>query len=129
MVMGRRLPAGWPEIAFVHADLDEPEGLRRTLGRSRPDHVIHTAGRTPPAAEEALYRGNFWATIRLLNALRVLNRPVRVTLAGSAAELGPVPTADLPVDEDYRCSPIDAYGRSQVAGQRRRAWPSGRRWR
>ena len=44
-----------------------------------------------PRRMRHLYRGNFWATIRLLNALRDLNRPVRVTLAGSAAELGPVP--------------------------------------
>ena len=78
-----------------------------------PDHVIHTAGRTPPAADESLYRGNFWATIRLLNALRALNRPVRVTLAGSAAEFGPVPPADLPVAESYPCNPVEAYGRSK----------------
>ena len=38
---------------------------------------------------------------------------MRVTLAGSAAELGPVPPADLPVSESYPCNPVDAYGRSK----------------
>ena len=102
------------------ADLDDPDALREAVRAIAPDFVIHTAGRTPPAADEALYRGNFWATIRLLNALRALNRQVRVTLAGSAAELGPVPAADLPVDEAHPCSPVDAYGRSKWLATRRR---------
>ena len=75
--------------------------------------MLHTAGTTPPASDEAIYRGNFWATIRLLKCLRSLERPVRVTLAGSAAELGPVPPAQLPVGESHPCSPIEAYGRSK----------------
>ena len=112
-VLGRRCPSGWPEDRFVRADLDDPDGLREAIQTVAPDQVIHTAGRTPPAADEALYRGNFWATIRLLNALRSLNRRVRVTLAGSAAELGPVPPAELPVAESHPCNPVEAYGRSK----------------
>ncbi len=113
IVLGRHRPPGWPEEAFVTADFDQPDRLREAISFIGPDHVIHTAGRTPPAPDEELYRGNFWATIRLLNALRTLNRRVRVTLAGSAAELGQVPPSDLPVDESYPCSPIEAYGRSK----------------
>ena len=78
-----------------------------------PDYVIHTAGRTPPVADEVLFQANFWGTIRLLKALRGLNRRVKVTLAGSAAELGPVPPAKLPVAESYPPDPVDAYGRSK----------------
>jgi GDP-4-dehydro-6-deoxy-D-mannose reductase len=113
LALGRRCPSGWPEDRFVRADLDDADGLRAAIRAVAPDYVIHTAGRTPPAADEALYRGNFWATIRLLNALRALNRRVRVTLAGSAAELGRVPPSDLPVAESYSCNPVEAYGRSK----------------
>jgi GDP-4-dehydro-6-deoxy-D-mannose reductase len=113
LVLGRRRPEGCPESSFIQADLEEPERTRRTILAIGPDHVIHTAGRTPPAADDALYRANFWATIRLLNALRSLNRKVWVTLAGSAAELGNVPAAALPVNESYPCGPIEAYGRSK----------------
>jgi GDP-4-dehydro-6-deoxy-D-mannose reductase len=114
LVLGRRRPAGWPEDRFVRADLNDPIGLREAIGKAAPDHVIHTAGHTPPAADDSLYQSNFWATIRLLNALRSLKRRVRVTLAGSAAELGPVPPSALPVAESYPCSPLDAYGRSKL---------------
>lgn len=113
VALGRRCPEGWPEDRFVAADLEQSEETRRAIEAIGPDHVIHTAGRTPPAPDDALYRANFWATIRMLNILRSLNRPIRVTLAGSAAELGPVPTSALPVDESYRCVPVEAYGRSK----------------
>ena len=113
LVLGRRCPTGWPEQSFVNADLDDAAGLRDVLRKVDPDHVIHTAGRTPPSPDDALYRGNFWATIRLLNALRSLNRRVRVTLAGSAAELGSTPASALPVAESYPCAPVDSYGRSK----------------
>lgn len=112
-VLGRRCPAGWPADRFLLADLDDADGLREVIRTIAPDQVIHTAGRTPPAADDTLYRGNFWATIRLLNALRALGRPVRVTLAGSAAELGAVPVAELPVAETHSCNPVEAYGRSK----------------
>ncbi|MGC8638907.1 MAG: NAD-dependent epimerase/dehydratase family protein [Isosphaeraceae bacterium] len=112
-MLGRRCPEGLPADQFLLADLDDPDGLREAIRTIAPDQVIHTAGRTPPAADDVLYRGNFWATIRLFNALRSLNRPVRVTLAGSAAELGAVPTPELPVAETHPCNPIEAYGRSK----------------
>jgi nucleoside-diphosphate-sugar epimerase len=112
-LLGRSRPDGWPDEAFVPANFDDPDGLRETIRSVAPDQVIHTAGRIPPASDEELYRGNFWTTIRLFNALRGLGRPVRVTIAGSAAELGPVPAAELPVDESHPCNPIEAYGRSK----------------
>jgi GDP-4-dehydro-6-deoxy-D-mannose reductase len=113
LVVGRRCPDGWPPERFYCVDLEDSDLLRQTIQTIAPDHVIHTAGRTPPAPDEAVYRGNFWVTIRLLNALRSLGRRVRLTLAGSAAELGAVPTAQLPAAESYACNPADAYGRSK----------------
>jgi GDP-4-dehydro-6-deoxy-D-mannose reductase len=113
VVLGRRCPQGWPEDHFIAADLTEPEALCRAFTSIEPDYVIHTAGRTPPAPDDVLFQANFWGTIRLLNALRGLNRPLRVTIAGSAAELGNVPPAKLPVGESYPPAPVDAYGRSK----------------
>jgi GDP-4-dehydro-6-deoxy-D-mannose reductase len=113
VALGRRCPAGWPEHSFVRADLDDPIGLGDAIKTVVPDHVIHTAGKTPPAQDDEFYQSNFWGMIRLMNALRGLNQRVRVTLAGSAAELGAVPPLALPVDESYPCAPLDAYGRSK----------------
>jgi len=113
VVLGRRGPSGWPDADFVAADLHDSAGLRQAIQRIEPDFVVHTAGKTPPAPDAELYRTNFWGTMHLLHALRPLRKPVRVVLSGSAAELGNVDPADLPVDETYRCDPRDAYGRSK----------------
>lgn len=111
--LGRHRPRGCPEDRFLAADLNDAAGLSQVVRRIAPDFVIHTAGRTPPAADEELYRANFWFTTHLLSALRGVGKPMRVVLSGSAAELGPVPAADLPVGEDYNGYPFDAYGRSK----------------
>ncbi len=112
-VLGRRRPADCPEADFVAADLNEPGQLGPAIEQVAPDFVIHTAGRTPPALDEELYRANFWATLHLLRALRTLGKPTRIVLSGSAAELGPVDSARLPVNESYPCDPVTAYGRSK----------------
>ena len=113
IALGRRRPSGWPEARFIEADLNDVAALRLALRGTDPDFVIHTAGRTPPASDDELYRANFWSTTHLLSVLRSLERPIRVVLSGSAAELGPVEPAKLPVGEDYASDPVDAYGRSK----------------
>jgi nucleoside-diphosphate-sugar epimerase len=115
VALGRHRPVGWPIEDFVRADLDDSQGLTRAIVSLSPDVVIHTAGKTPPAPSALLYRANTRATAFLLDALRATDRPVRVVLAGSAAELGPVPIEDLPVGEDHACRPVDAYGLSKWA--------------
>jgi GDP-4-dehydro-6-deoxy-D-mannose reductase len=113
VVLGRRCPAGWPESDFAAVDLTDAIETRAAIARIAPDVVIHAAGRTPPAPDEELYRTNFWATLHLLSALQLLKKTVRVVLSGSAAELGPVNVARLPVNESYACDPVDSYGRSK----------------
>jgi nucleoside-diphosphate-sugar epimerase len=114
VVLGRQCPPGWPESAFAAVDLNDAAQTRMTIERIAPDVVIHTAGRTPPAPDEELYRINFWATLHLVSALSSLRKTVRVVLSGSAAELGPVEQGHLPVSESYKCDPVTAYGRSKL---------------
>jgi GDP-4-dehydro-6-deoxy-D-mannose reductase len=118
IVLGRRRPAVDAGHRFVEAELNDPEGLREAIRGLAPDYVIHTAGKTPPAADDELYKANFWSTTRLLAALRSLGKPMRIVLAGSAAELGPVAEADLPVGEEYAAEPAEAYGRSKLLATR-----------
>lgn len=114
VVLGRRCPEGWPLDDFAASDLTSPGELHSVIQRISPDVVIHTAGRTPPAPDDELFRSNFWATIHLLAALRSTKRPARIVLSGSAAELGPVDPEHLPVDESYPGYPRGAYGRSKL---------------
>ncbi len=118
IALGRHRPANGAGPRFIEADLNDPEGLRGSLRGLAPDYVIHTAGKTPPAADEDLYRANFWSTTHLLGALRATGKPMRIVLAGSAAELGPVAEADLPVGEDHAAEPVEAYGRSKLLATR-----------
>jgi GDP-4-dehydro-6-deoxy-D-mannose reductase len=113
---GRHRPTRCPHLAFLEIDLSEPRSIEAAIEVSEPDVILHLAGRTPPAGIDAFYRENTLATVHLLDALRDRGRPARVVLAGSAAELGPVPVEDLPVGEEYPCRPIDAYGLSKWLG-------------
>ena len=112
VTLGRRCPPGW-ERRFVAADLEQPEDVARAVREVGPDVVIHAAGRTPPATPGEFERLNLRATLHLLDALAGAGRPVRVVLVGSAAEIGPVDEADLPVGEDHPCRPADAYAWSK----------------
>ncbi len=112
VAVGRRCPAGWSG-RFARADFADGDQIGRVVGDLHPAVVCHLAGQTPPARPEEFYRGNTLATVAWLDALRGLNQAVRVVLAGSASELGPVPTADLPVDESWTCRPVDPYGLSK----------------
>jgi len=114
VVLGRKRPESLRGALFVSADLRDAEGLGRVVGDLKPDVVIHAAGKTPPAPDEELYETNFWGTGRLLGALRAQDRPIRVVVAGSAAEFGPVPDAELPIADDCPCRPVTAYGRSKA---------------
>jgi GDP-4-dehydro-6-deoxy-D-mannose reductase len=113
LVLGRRLPLGWPIERFLECDFENRERFARTVVEIAPSTVFHLAGRTPPAVADDYYRQNLLATIRLLDALHASGRPCRAVLVGSAAELGPVPVEDLPVGEDYPCHPAEPYGLSK----------------
>ena len=114
VTLGRRCPPRGTFQTFLKADLDDPASVHRAIGVAAPAVVLHLAGQTPPASPEQFYRVNTLATVHLLDALRARGGAARVVLAGSAAELGPVELADLPVGEDHPCRPSESYGLSKL---------------
>jgi nucleoside-diphosphate-sugar epimerase len=113
VAIGRRRPESCPVKDFRRVDLGNPEGLAGLIASIAPSEVFHLAGKTPPGDPGLFYRDNTMATVHLLDALRAANRPCRVVLIGSAAELGPVPVEFLPVVEDHPVRPVDSYGLSK----------------
>jgi nucleoside-diphosphate-sugar epimerase len=111
--IGRRRPEPCSIEAFRRVDLGEREGLTGLVAEIAPSSVFLLAGKTPPDDPDAYYRHNTLATVHLLDALRAVDRPCRVVLVGSAAELGPVPVEALPVGEDYPARPVEPYGLSK----------------
>ncbi len=110
---GRRRPVA-PCDLWMPVDLLDARSIADAIAHAPPDVVIHAAGRTPPGSADDLHASNVVATLHLLAALRDAARPARVVLAGSAAELGPVPVVDLPVGESYPARPVEAYGRAKL---------------
>jgi GDP-4-dehydro-6-deoxy-D-mannose reductase len=118
LVLGRRVPEGWPSSRFLSCDLTDPKQVARAFETTQPSHILHAAGRTPPAPSDSLYRANTLASANLLAAVNALAPGARVVLCGSAAELGPVPTRLLPISEQVPCRPADPYGLSKWAATR-----------
>jgi GDP-4-dehydro-6-deoxy-D-mannose reductase len=71
------------------------------------------AGKTPPGRADEFDLMNTDVTSRFIQALEASKVRCRVIVAGSAAELGPVPLEDLPVAEGYPCCPVEPYGWSK----------------
>lgn len=113
VAVGRRQPVGWGG-EFLEADSTDLPRVRAVVAEVRPSAVCHLAGRTPPGSPEEFEAANVQGTQNWLSALAEAGRGVRFVLAGSAAELGPVPVTDLPVDEDYPARPVDPYGASKL---------------
>jgi GDP-4-dehydro-6-deoxy-D-mannose reductase len=98
----------------VEGELTSLASMQAALRTVRPDAVIHLAGATPPADVETFYAVNALGTVNLLEAARLLDRPMRIVVVGSAAELGPVEESALPVGEEYRARPTEPYGTSKL---------------
>ncbi len=113
IALGRRRPADRPFDHFECVDLENHSDLAAIVRKIAPTHVVHAAGRTRPADPSLIYRSNTLATLNLLDACKDLDHRVRFVVAGSAAELGPVPDCDLPVGESYPPRPVDPYGLSK----------------
>lgn len=107
---GRQMARGSSTIPM---DLDDAESVARAIETVRPAVVIHLAGKVPPATPAAFFAHNVGGTHRLIRALESLDHPVRLIVAGSAAELGPVPTDRLPAAESTLCRPDTSYGLSK----------------
>jgi GDP-4-dehydro-6-deoxy-D-mannose reductase len=87
--------------------------LVETLKRSQPDILFHLAGATTGDLS-TLRSANVELTRRLLAAVAALDNRLRVVVAGSAAEYGPVQTADGELLETAACAPMSDYGVSKL---------------
>ncbi len=79
--------------------------------------VFHLAGTTKALNQREYDRGNFEATVNLVDAILDLNRPLkRFIFVSSQAAYGPSPTPD-PINEQSPKKPLTEYGRSKLKSQ------------
>ena len=98
------------------AALEEPDALRQAVAGC--DYVFHVAGLTRARTARQYLAVNAEGTRRLVEAVADRAPSVRrFVYVSSLAAVGPNPSAE-PLDEAAQPHPIDAYGRSKLAGER-----------
>jgi nucleoside-diphosphate-sugar epimerase len=109
----RRMPVGKVDYHLIEVELTDEAAVASAVTASRPDAVIHCAGRTLGNAFE-LYRDNTVATVVLADAI-LANAPAAIlTALGSAAEYGRR-SSSSPIKECDACRPIGTYGHAKLA--------------
>jgi len=101
---------------MLYADLTDYERVLEVLKSVRPDYIIHLAGISFAAHENALpyYKVNVIGTQNILEAcVKIGLTPEKIILASSAAVYGD-PNADL-TTESHRLNPQGHYGCSKLS--------------
>ena len=106
-------------VRFVECDLREANAVRRVLRDVRPDRIFHLAAQsyvpTSWLAPGETLAGNVLGQLNLFEAMRELELPARVHIAGSSEEYGLVLPDEVPIREENSLRPLSPYGVSKVA--------------
>jgi GDP-4-dehydro-6-deoxy-D-mannose reductase len=102
-------------------DLADFENVRGVLAATKPEAVVHLAGRAfvPDATADPLgaYDINAGGTARLLEAVREFAPAARVVVASSAEVYGDQPRSAYPLTEAVLPNPVNPYAASKVAAE------------
>lgn len=114
---GRRAACRLPCAHYRPCDVTDMVAVQELVAWAAPDIVYHLAGCQADAAPDDFMRVNVGGFEHLRDALRPLTtqKPVRMLVVGSAAEIGQVPAGILPIDESVVCQPTSPYGQSKHA--------------
>jgi GDP-4-dehydro-6-deoxy-D-mannose reductase len=106
-------------VRRVECDVRDAAAVRRALRDVRPDRIFHLAAQsfvpTSWLAPGETLSGNVLGQVNLFEAMRDLDLPARVHIAGSSEEYGLVLPDEVPIREDSPLRPLSPYGVSKVA--------------
>ena len=107
------------QVRRVECDVRDAAAVRRALRDVRPDRVFHLAAQsyvpTSWLTPGETLSGNVLGQVNLFEAIRDLDLPARVLIAGSSEEYGLVLPDEIPIREDGPLRPLSPYGVSKVA--------------
>ena len=104
--------------AFFNADLSSSVEIAKVLEETRPECIIHLAGKFGADDPQAVYRANVLSMSALLESARRFTPGAVIVAAGSAAEWGRVKPEQLPITEATPCQPVTPYGLSKHLAMR-----------
>jgi GDP-4-dehydro-6-deoxy-D-mannose reductase len=111
-----------PQLKLVYGDLRDSHSIDNLMQDIKPDYVFHLAAQSyVPMSWLApcdTIESNVNGTINLFEAVRKLDKEVRVQFAGSSEEYGLVREDECPITEEQPLRPLSTYGVSKVAGDK-----------
>jgi GDP-4-dehydro-6-deoxy-D-mannose reductase len=107
------------QVTLIECDIKDPTSVQRIIDRVRPDHIYHLAAQSyvPTswhAPAETLVT-NLVGQLNVFEAVRELELPARIQIAGSSEEYGMVAQEEMPIKEENALRPLSPYGVSKVA--------------
>jgi len=109
-------------INLLEADLRDSLSMELAVKQANPDYIFHLAAQSyVPMSWKApadTIETNVIGTINLFEAVRKLDKEVKIQFAGSSEEYGFVREDEVPIVEEQPLRPLSTYGVSKVAGDR-----------
>ncbi|WP_243297596.1 GDP-mannose 4,6-dehydratase [Bacillus litorisediminis] len=104
---------------YIILNLLSEQDIVNLLKDIKPSHIFHLAGMSNVKQSWShrihAIESNTIATITLLEAVKKVNRNIRVITIGSSEEYGYAATNSKPISEDSALRPISPYGVSKAA--------------
>ncbi len=100
----------------IYGDITNFESLKRVIGDYEIDLIYHVAAQSIVRIANrnpiSCYESNVMGTINVLEAVRQLNKPIKVIMMSSDKAYGP--HQELPYTEDMKLIPDDPYSTSKA---------------
>jgi GDP-4-dehydro-6-deoxy-D-mannose reductase len=106
-------------LTLIECDIKDATSVKRIIERVRPDHIYHLAAQsfvlTSWHAPAETLVTNLVGQLNVFEAVRELDLPARIQIAGSSEEYGMVLEDEIPINESNPLRPLSPYGVSKVA--------------
>lgn len=105
-------------ITLIDCDLRDAVAVKRCLAEVKPEYIFHLAAQSfVPTSWKAPVETmvtNIVGEINIFEAIRELELPSRIQIAGSSEEYGMVYEDEVPIKESNPLRPLSPYGVSKV---------------